>query len=155
MYEISAGIFVIPITVYGSMTHQPRLLAFAAFSMSVGSFIMALPHFATGLHELGDPTAETCSQLNNNGNIIFVCNLIFSTPRSILKFFLIPISWHYSYLLKSVSKFLHWFLLLVNWRTSIIQFAINVTYELVSLMMNDNDYSVYLSRTIVHNLILA
>ena len=75
MYEISAGIFVIPVTVYGSMTHQPRLLAFAAFSMSVGSFIMALPHFATGLHELGDPTAETCSELNN-GNIIFcMCNI--------------------------------------------------------------------------------
>ena len=46
MYDISAGIFVIPVSYFGSRAHQPRLLYIAAFVMALGSFIMCVPHWA-------------------------------------------------------------------------------------------------------------
>ena len=59
-YDISAGIFVIPVSYYGAFAHQPRMLSLAAVVMSLGSFVMTIPHFTTGLYELGDTMADQC-----------------------------------------------------------------------------------------------
>lgn len=36
------------------------MIAGSAFVMALGSFVMTLPHFTTGIYELGAKEAETC-----------------------------------------------------------------------------------------------
>ena len=59
-YDISAGILVIPITYFGNFGHQPRILAGGAASLAIGSFIMSIPHFASGVYETGTSVAADC-----------------------------------------------------------------------------------------------
>ncbi len=70
IYDISAGLFVLPITFYGTNGHQPRMLSFAAFVMALGSFIMALPHFITGNYDLGTSIADSCD-LSGKKDILY------------------------------------------------------------------------------------
>ena len=60
IYDIAAGLFVIPISYYGAYAHQPRMLSLAALVFSLGSFVMAIPHFTTPLYELGESVADQC-----------------------------------------------------------------------------------------------
>ncbi|XP_064652501.1 solute carrier organic anion transporter family member 4C1-like [Lineus longissimus] len=61
-YELAAGIFVIPIGYYGRIGHKPRWLAAACVIMGIGSCIMFLPHFTTGLYDAGSSTVrDLCS----------------------------------------------------------------------------------------------
>ncbi|ELT96091.1 hypothetical protein CAPTEDRAFT_172180, partial [Capitella teleta] len=59
-YDISAGIFVLPFSYYGATAHQPRMLAGSAVLMSLGSFVMSIPHFATDVYELKDTVSDSC-----------------------------------------------------------------------------------------------
>ncbi len=59
-YDISAGVLVIPITYFGAFAHQPRMLAVAALIMALGSVVMSVPHFATGLYELSEVSSDQC-----------------------------------------------------------------------------------------------
>lgn len=59
-YDISAGILGVIISYFGSGKNKPRMVASACLFMSLGSFIMALPHFITGLYEYGQNVAESC-----------------------------------------------------------------------------------------------
>lgn len=64
-YDVSAAILGIVISYFGSGQNKPRLIAIAAVVMSIGSFLMALPHFTTGPYEWGQNKAETCKGKNN------------------------------------------------------------------------------------------
>jgi hypothetical protein len=66
-YDISAAIFVIPISYYGAHAHQPRMLTLAAMIMSCGAFVMIVPHFATGLYDLKESQSDQC----NRGKSVF------------------------------------------------------------------------------------
>lgn len=59
-YDVSAAILGIIISYFGSGRNKPRLIASAAVVMSVGSFLMALPHFTTGPYQWGQNTVEKC-----------------------------------------------------------------------------------------------
>jgi len=59
-YDVSAAILGIVISYFGSGRSKPRLIAIAAVVMSIGSFMMALPHFTTGPYQWGQNTAEKC-----------------------------------------------------------------------------------------------
>ncbi|XP_062608330.1 solute carrier organic anion transporter family member 4C1-like isoform X1 [Saccostrea cucullata] len=59
-YDVSAAIIGIIISYFGSGKNKPRMIACACLVMSLGSFIMALPHFTTGLYEWGQNLAESC-----------------------------------------------------------------------------------------------
>ncbi len=59
-HDLGQLLFVIPITYYGTFANQARILALSALSMTVGSFIMAVPHFSTGLYELGEQVSDQC-----------------------------------------------------------------------------------------------
>lgn len=61
MYDISAGLLVIPVSYFGSRAHQPRLLAIAAFVMAVGTFIMCIPHWAAPAYEQISGNETSCS----------------------------------------------------------------------------------------------
>ncbi|CAH1774950.1 unnamed protein product [Owenia fusiformis] len=67
-YDISAAILVIPITYWGAHTHKPRLLAFAALILGLGSLVMCIPQMASGLYELGAETSlsDVCLVEGNN-----------------------------------------------------------------------------------------
>ncbi|XP_064620771.1 solute carrier organic anion transporter family member 4A1-like [Lineus longissimus] len=60
-YDISAGLFVIPIGYYGRLGHKPRWLATACLIMGVGSCVMFLPHFITGPYEFSQDAGNLCS----------------------------------------------------------------------------------------------
>lgn len=64
-YDISAGILGVIISYFGSGKNKPRMVASACLFMSLGSFIMALPHFITDLYEYGQNVAESC-----RGNVL-------------------------------------------------------------------------------------
>ena len=59
-YDISAAIFVIPISYYGAHAHQPRMLTIASLFMACGAFVNVIPHFATGLYDLQESQADQC-----------------------------------------------------------------------------------------------
>ncbi|XP_071143715.1 solute carrier organic anion transporter family member 4C1-like isoform X2 [Mytilus edulis] len=59
-YDVSAAILGIVISYFGSGRNKPRLIACAAIVMSIGSFMMALPHFTTGPYQWGQNSAEKC-----------------------------------------------------------------------------------------------
>ncbi len=59
-YDISAGLLTVPITYFGAFAHQPRMLSFAALTMALGSLLMSLPHFITGLYELKEVSSDQC-----------------------------------------------------------------------------------------------
>lgn len=63
-YDVSAAILGIVISYFGSGQNKPRLIAMAAVVMSIGSFLMALPHFTTGPYEWGQNKAESCKDPN-------------------------------------------------------------------------------------------
>ncbi len=81
-YDFSAGILAIPITYYGTYAHQPRMLAGSAFVMALGSFVMTLPHFTTGIYELGDKEAETCITPGNKD--YYICLQIHNIHQSLI-----------------------------------------------------------------------
>ncbi|XP_022286828.2 solute carrier organic anion transporter family member 4C1-like isoform X2 [Crassostrea virginica] len=59
-YDVSAAILGIIISYFGSGKNKPRMVALACIVMSLGSLIMALPHFTTGLYEYGQNVDEAC-----------------------------------------------------------------------------------------------
>ncbi|XP_048780929.2 solute carrier organic anion transporter family member 4C1-like isoform X3 [Ostrea edulis] len=59
-YDVSAAILGIIISYFGSGKNKSRMVAFSCLIMSLGSFIMALPHFSTGLYQYGQNLAESC-----------------------------------------------------------------------------------------------
>ena len=71
-YDFSAGILAIPIAYYGTYAHQPRMLAGSAFVMALGSFVMTMPHFTTGIYELGVKEPETCITAGMNISFIYL-----------------------------------------------------------------------------------
>jgi organic anion transporter 4A/organic anion transporter 4C len=64
-YDVSAAILGIIISYFGSGKNKSRMIAASCLVMSLGSFIMALPHFTTGLYQYGQNLAESC-----RGNIL-------------------------------------------------------------------------------------
>ena len=60
-YDFAAAIFGVFVSFFGSGRFKARWIAFAAVVMGTGSFIMALPHFTTGLYEWGADLTKTCS----------------------------------------------------------------------------------------------
>ncbi len=71
-YDISAAIFILPITFYATYGHKPRMLAFAAFIMALGSFIMSIPHFASGQYELRSTVGDRCGAIGKILWCVFV-----------------------------------------------------------------------------------
>ena len=66
-YDFAAGILVLPITYLGARSHHPRMLAIAALFMSIGSFLMSLPHFTSGPYDTaGSATAGQCDSYGEN-----------------------------------------------------------------------------------------
>ena len=59
-YDFSAGIFVLPITFFCARAHHPRMLAIAAIFITVGSFVMTIPHFTTGLYDIERGVSDDC-----------------------------------------------------------------------------------------------
>lgn len=59
-YDVSAGILGVVISYFGSGKNKPRYVALGAAAMSIGSFVMALPHFTTGLYQWGQDVVELC-----------------------------------------------------------------------------------------------
>jgi MFS family permease len=57
-YDISAGLFVIPIGYYGRNGHKPRWLAATCLLMGVGSCVMFIPHFITGTYNFGENAGD-------------------------------------------------------------------------------------------------
>ena len=62
VYSLTCGICVLPVTIYGTRGHKPRILAAAAAIFGIGSFIMTVPHFAGDLYEYkhGIDTTQLC-----------------------------------------------------------------------------------------------
>jgi MFS family permease len=60
MYDLAAGVFVLPITIYGTRGHKARLLAMAGIIVSMGSFAMLIPHFASGPYQLEEDDQSIC-----------------------------------------------------------------------------------------------
>ena len=52
-YDIATVICLIPVGYFGEHGSKPRWLGFGALIMGVGAFVLALPHFTTGLYEYG------------------------------------------------------------------------------------------------------
>ncbi|XP_064596760.1 solute carrier organic anion transporter family member 4C1-like [Liolophura sinensis] len=63
-YDISAGILVLPISFYGLRGHKIKMLTIGLAVMALGSFLMALPHFTTGLYEWGQNETSLCAKGN-------------------------------------------------------------------------------------------
>lgn len=62
-YDFSAAVFGVVISFIGSGQYKARWLATAAIIMSMGSFIMTIPHFANGLYEWGQgESLKTCQR---------------------------------------------------------------------------------------------
>lgn len=53
-YDVSGAILGIIISYLGAGKHKARWVAIAVFVSSLGSIVMALPHFVVGRYELGD-----------------------------------------------------------------------------------------------------
>ena len=60
-YDFSAAIFGILISFVGSGRFKARWIACGAVIMGIGSLVMAVPHFTTGLYEWGEDRVKTCS----------------------------------------------------------------------------------------------
>ncbi|KAJ8307855.1 hypothetical protein KUTeg_014594 [Tegillarca granosa] len=64
-YDVSAAIIGLFISYFVSKKNKPRMIAIAAAIMSVGSFVMFLPHFTTGLYEAGQKVITICQADRN------------------------------------------------------------------------------------------
>ncbi|XP_052249531.1 solute carrier organic anion transporter family member 4C1-like [Dreissena polymorpha] len=61
-YDLSAAILGIFISFMGSGRQKAKWLAMASVTMAIGSFVMALPHFTSGLYEYGRDLSMTCNK---------------------------------------------------------------------------------------------
>ncbi|KAJ8322002.1 hypothetical protein KUTeg_000473 [Tegillarca granosa] len=73
-YDVSAAILGIIISYLGSGKHKPRMVAMAAVTMAIGSFVMTLPHFITGVYEAGQNVAEVCSATDDSAHRSVHCS---------------------------------------------------------------------------------
>lgn len=60
-YDLSAAILGVFISFLGSGRQKARWLSMACIVMSIGSFVMALPHFTSSQYEWGKDVTLTCS----------------------------------------------------------------------------------------------
>ena len=60
-YDVSAGILGVIVSFFASGKNKARWIASAGLVMASGSVVMSLPHFTTGLYELGEETKTLCS----------------------------------------------------------------------------------------------
>lgn len=70
VFDIAAGILVLPITYFGAHAHQMRMLAFSALIMAAGFFVMTIPHWITGVYEIGADVRETCEAPSFSGRLM-------------------------------------------------------------------------------------
>ncbi|KAL4217826.1 Solute carrier organic anion transporter [Mactra antiquata] len=67
-YDLSAAILGIFISFMGSGRKKAKWIAWASLTMAVGSFVMALPHFASGKYEWGQDIELTCFKEERTAN---------------------------------------------------------------------------------------
>ncbi|KAL8589511.1 hypothetical protein ACOMHN_015897 [Nucella lapillus] len=64
-YDVSAAILGLLISYFGAGRHKARMVGIAVIVSSLGSILMALPHFTTGPYSLGkDSVTSVCLPLN-------------------------------------------------------------------------------------------
>ena len=76
-YDFAAAIFGLFVSFFGSGRFKARWLTFAAVVMGTGSFIMALPHFTTGLYKWGEDLTKTCSANGKEQKMCFMIIALF------------------------------------------------------------------------------
>ncbi|XP_074652726.1 solute carrier organic anion transporter family member 4C1-like [Tubulanus polymorphus] len=59
-YDIASGIAVLPLSYFGRSCNMPRWLGFSCLAVSMGSFIMSLPHFITPTYESTLVVSDVC-----------------------------------------------------------------------------------------------
>ncbi|XP_076456396.1 solute carrier organic anion transporter family member 4C1-like [Babylonia areolata] len=65
-YDVSAAILGLLISYFGAGRHKARMVGIAVIISSLGSILMALPHFTTGPYSLGEDSATSlCLPLNS------------------------------------------------------------------------------------------
>lgn len=68
IYNYSA-VFTLLFGYIGQWMHNGRILCIGAYFMSIGSFIMSMPHLISGYYELGPQPIEIC---NLDGKFVFM-----------------------------------------------------------------------------------
>ena len=68
-YDVSAAVACLVFGYLGTFAHKGRILTATALSMSVGAFVMFLPHLLVGNYELGTRTSDEC---DIHGESLFV-----------------------------------------------------------------------------------
>ncbi|XP_071854720.1 solute carrier organic anion transporter family member 4A1-like isoform X2 [Apostichopus japonicus] len=71
-YDISSMAVIIFVTYFGERGNKPVWIGIGAVMFGLGSFLFALPHFTTGIYNIGSTTAEFC---NINGNTTDSCEV--------------------------------------------------------------------------------
>lgn len=64
-YDVSAAILGVIISYFGAGRNKSKYVSLAAGCMAIGSFVMTLPHFTTGLYHWGQHIGETCSETDS------------------------------------------------------------------------------------------
>ncbi|KAK7091375.1 solute carrier organic anion transporter family member 4A1-like [Littorina saxatilis] len=60
-YDIASVLCLIPVSYFGGRGRKPVYLAVGMFLMGIGSFVFSLPHFTTGLYQLGEAQKSVCT----------------------------------------------------------------------------------------------
>ncbi|XP_035824567.1 solute carrier organic anion transporter family member 4C1 [Aplysia californica] len=77
-YDISAAVLAVVIGYYGSGKRKARMISVAVFASALGSFVMTVPHFATGQYSLGISADKICvDETSSNSS----CSATRSNPR--------------------------------------------------------------------------
>ncbi|ESO98163.1 hypothetical protein LOTGIDRAFT_239068 [Lottia gigantea] len=68
-YDISAAVLGLGISYFGSGKNKAKFLATAGLFMVLGSCVMSIPHFSTGLYEAGERVIMLCHEENNSTEV--------------------------------------------------------------------------------------
>ncbi|KAK7091376.1 solute carrier organic anion transporter family member 4A1-like [Littorina saxatilis] len=64
-YDIAAVLCLIPVSYFGGRGRKPVYLAVGMFILGIGSFVFTLPHFSTGLYQIGEAENTVCIKGGN------------------------------------------------------------------------------------------
>jgi len=64
-YDVSAAILGLIISYFGAGRHKARMVGIAVIISSLGSILMAMPHFITGPYRLGEDSATSLCLLSS------------------------------------------------------------------------------------------
>lgn len=68
IHDITAAPVALVVSFIGSVGYKMRWLGFSLFSLSVGSFIMTIPHFAAGTYNSRSNVTDLCSYINDTSS---------------------------------------------------------------------------------------